>query len=185
MRPLARQLGLDLPLTVTKELIAYFRPKQPAPFMPGRFPLFRHHLNGKPARWGVGFPIFNHTEVKLTMDCIGPVVEPEDPDRRVESSQLDMLRRYAAGILPYLDNDPIEAESCRYTMTPDEDFILDHHPVHPQVIIASPCSGHGFKFAPLIGRIIADLAQGRATLKNIERFRLDRPALGNVFAKPR
>jgi glycine/D-amino acid oxidase-like deaminating enzyme len=64
-------------------------------------------------------------------------------------------------------------------MTPDEDFILDRHPVYPQVVIASPCSGHGFKFAALIGRILADLALHGATVHPIERFRLDRPALRN------
>jgi sarcosine oxidase len=177
MRPLAQQLDLDLPLTVTKEMIAYFRPRDPAPFMPDQFPLFRHHLEGKQARWGVGFPIFNQNRVKVTMDCTGPVVDPDDPDRSVEKSQLDMLRAYVAGILPALGDDIVEAESCRYTLTPDEEFILDHHPVHPQIVIASPCSGHGFKFAALIGRILADLAQHGTSVHKIERFRLNRPAL--------
>jgi sarcosine oxidase len=179
LRPLAQPLDLDLPLTVTKELIAYFRPKDPAAFMPDRFPLFRQHLAGKQARWGVGFPIFNHTAVKMTMDCTGPVVDPEDPDRKVEKPQLDLLRNYAATILPTLGTDIVQAETCRYTMTPDEDFIIDHHPAHPQIIIASPCSGHGFKFAVLIGRILADLAVHGTTVHNIDRFRLNRPALRN------
>jgi sarcosine oxidase len=178
MRPLARQLDLELPLTVTKEMVAYFRPKSPEAFMPDRFPLFRQHLAGERARWGVGFPIFNHTDVKMTMDCTGPVVEPDDPDRTVEKAQLDLLRAYVAGILPGLGDHLITAESCRYTMTPDEDFILDRHPAYPQVVVASPCSGHGFKFAVLIGRILADLAQHGATRYEIERFRLTRPALG-------
>lgn len=177
MRPFVQQLDLDLPLTVTKEMIAYFKPRDPTAFMPDRFPLFRQHLTGKQARWGVGFPIFNHPYVKLTMDCTGPIVEPDDPDRRVEKFQIDGLREYVAGILPALGGDLVEAESCRYTMTPDEDFILDLHPDHPQIVIASPCSGHGFKFAVLIGRILADLAGHGRTDYKIERFRLARPAL--------
>ena len=67
--------------------------------------------------------------------------------------------------------------SCRYTMTPDEDFILDTHPEHPQVVVASPCSGHGFKFAPEIGRILAALALGQPHGRDLSRFRLDRPSL--------
>ncbi len=179
MRPLVRQLDLDLPLTVTKELHTYYKPSDPAAFMPDHFPLFRHHLTDMTARWGVGFPIFEHAGVKMVLDCTGPVVDPDDPDRAVDQSRLDMLRAYVARILPTLGDDIIETETCRYTMTPDEDFIIDRHPAHPQIVIASPCSGQGFKFAVLIGRILADLALRGATAYNIERFRLNRPTLKN------
>lgn len=177
MRPLLQQLAIDLPLTVLKELITYYLPGNPAAWMPGRFPLFRHHLTGSGARWGVGFPIYEHRGVKLLLDRTGPVVDPFDPDRSVDESVLSKVRAYVANILPTMGDNIIEAETCRYTMTPDEDFILDRHPAHPQVLIASPCSGHGFKFAPLIGRILADLAIRGGTEYDIERFRLDRPAL--------
>jgi glycine/D-amino acid oxidase-like deaminating enzyme len=62
-------------------------------------------------------------------------------------------------------------------MTPDEDFILDRHPAHPQIVVGSACSGHGFKFGVVIGRVLADLATHGETPHDIERFRLDRPAL--------
>jgi len=177
MRPLVRQLDLDLPLIVRKELLTYYKPSDPSAWMPGRFPLFRHHLPGTSARWGVGFPIFEHSGVKMVLDCTGPVVDPQDTDRSVDPAVLSRVRAYVASILPTLGEDIIETETCRYTMTPDEDFILDRHPAYAQILIASPCSGHGFKFAPLIGRILADLAVRGTTVYNIERFRLDRPAL--------
>ncbi|HSB67432.1 MAG TPA: N-methyl-L-tryptophan oxidase [Anaerolineales bacterium] len=177
MRPLLRQLDLDLPLVVRKEHITFYKPGDPEEWLPGRFPLFRHHLTGSTGRWGVGFPIFAHAGAKMLLDCTGPIIEPEDLDRSVDQAVLGMVRAYIASILPTLGEDIIGAETCRYTMTPDEDFILDRHPAHPQIIIASPCSGHGFKFAPLIGCILADLALRGATEYSIERFRLDRPAL--------
>ncbi len=177
MRPLARQLDLDLPLTIRKELTTFYRPGDPAAWMPGRFPLFRHHHPGFGGRWGVGFPIFEHAGAKMLLDCTGPLVEPDDPDRSVDQDVLGRVRTYIASLLPTLGHDIIHAETCRYTMTPDDDFILDRHPAYPHVVIASPCSGHGFKFAPLIGRILANLALHGATEYNIERFRLDRPAL--------
>ena len=59
-------------------------------------------------------------------------------------------------------------------MAPDGDFILDRLPGAPAVIVASPCSGHGFKFAPVIGEILADLATAGATRHDISRFRLTR-----------
>ena len=179
MRALARHLDLDLPLTVTKEMHTYYRPLDPAAFMPSRFPIFRQHLTGRAARWGVGFPIFEHSGVKMVLDCTGRVIDPDDSDHSVDPSRLDMVRAYAARVLPSLGEDIIATETCRYTMTPDQDFILDRHPAQPQIVIASPCSGHGFRLAAIIGRIAADLALRGTTEHNIERFRLNRPALKN------
>jgi sarcosine oxidase len=62
-------------------------------------------------------------------------------------------------------------------MLPDEDFVIDRHPGHPQIVVAVPCSGHGFKFAVVIGRILADLATEGTTGYDIGRFRFDRPTL--------
>jgi sarcosine oxidase len=65
-----------------------------------------------------------------------------------------------------------------FTNTPDEHFILDHHPEHANVVLASPCSGHGYKFASVIGEILADLASGSGqTRQDIGFLRLQRPAL--------
>jgi glycine/D-amino acid oxidase-like deaminating enzyme len=65
---------------------------------------------------------------------------------------------------------------CMYTNTPDEDFIIDHHPEHHNIIIASPCSGHGFKFSSAIGKLLCDMALGISpdfdiTVFNLSRFR--------------
>ena len=110
------------------------------------------------------------------LDRIGPEVDPDDPDRAIDQPRLEQLRAYATDLLPGLTGEIIEAVSCRYTMTPDEHFIIDRHPAHPQIVIASPCSGHGFKFG------VVDRAHpgrpGRARRDgriHIERFRLDRP----------
>jgi sarcosine oxidase len=68
----------------------------------------------------------------------------------------------------------LAAKTCIYTMTPDGDFVLDLVPGAPQIVVASPCSGHGFKFAPVIGEILADLATRGTTRHDISRFRLSR-----------
>ncbi|MBI1877000.1 MAG: N-methyl-L-tryptophan oxidase [Chloroflexi bacterium] len=178
MRPLLQQLDLALPLTVTKEQLAFFKPPDPTLFMPDRFPLFIQRFPGTTSL-GSGFPIFGHTGVKMMLDRIGPETDPDDPDCSIDQPRLDRLRAYVAGVLPGLGNDIVEAVTCRYTMTPDEDFVIDRHPAHPQIVIASPCSGHGFKFGVVIGRILADLAVRGTTEHPIGRFRLDRPALKN------
>lgn len=176
MRPLLRQLDLDLPLTVQKEQVVFLRARDPREFTPERLPLVIHRFP-KTTSLGSVFPIFDHAGVKVMIDRLGPQVAPDDPDRSIDQPLLERVRAYAAELLPGLTGEVIEAVSCRYTMTPDEHFIIDRHPAYPQIVIASPCSGHGFKFGTVIGRILADLALRGTTAYDIARFRLDRPAL--------
>jgi sarcosine oxidase len=179
--PLASALGLPLPLTVLKEQLAYFEPADPAGFAPGRFPLFIHRFAGS-RTFGSGFPLLGEPAgVKLLLDRLGPVVAPDDRDRTIERDILATLERYAAGIVRGLTGRVLQATSCRYTLTPDEDFIIDTHPEHPQIVIASACSGHGFKFGIEIGRVLAALAVGEEPGGDLTRFRLDRPSLAGAW----
>jgi sarcosine oxidase len=173
MRPLVQQLGVDLPLTVTKELVGYFQPPDPEAYLPERFPIFIHRFPNT-TTLGSGFPLFGHTGFKMIFDRTGPTIEPDDPDHEPASGQLNLLLNYAASVLPALGGRLIEAATCRYTMTPDEHFIIDRHPEYQQIVIASPCSGHGFKFGSVIGRIVADLAVHGRTSYPITRFGLQR-----------
>jgi glycine/D-amino acid oxidase-like deaminating enzyme len=84
--------------------------------------------------------------------------------------------------MPGITGEILETTSCRYTMTPDEDFIIDLHPEHRQIVFASPCSSHGFKFAPVVGQMLADLAVTGTTPYPIGRFRRDRPALSESWS---
>ncbi len=177
MGPLLGDLGLALPLTIRKEQIGYFAAGHPAWFTPDSFPLVIHRFRGNHTL-GSFFPSFGHEGVKALIDREGPMVtNPDDADRAIDGPYFDRLLAYAPAILPDLTGEVLWSGTCRYTMTPDEDFLIDRHPEHPQVVLASPCSGHGFKFGPTIGRILADLAIDGATGFDIERFRLDRPAL--------
>jgi sarcosine oxidase len=175
--PFAAALGLDLPLTVLKEQLSHFEAVDPSEFAPGRFPLYIQRFPNSRV-FGAGFPIYGEPAgVKLLIDRLGPVVAPDDPDRSIEPDILATLERYVAATVRGLTGRILLTTVCRYTMTPDEDFILDAHPLHPQIVIVSACSGHGFKFAPEIGRILAALALGEPHGRDIARFRLDRPSL--------
>lgn len=171
-RPLLLQLGLDLPLTVTKEQIAFFKPHTPALFEPGRFPIFIHHETESRAYYG--FPIFGLPGIKVAQHGGGSRVAPESDDRDVVPKRLDELRAYVAQLLPQAAGKIIFAQTCRYTSTPDGHFIIDRHPEYPQIVVGSPCSGHGFKFGALIGKILADLAERGATDQPIGMFGLRR-----------
>jgi sarcosine oxidase len=179
--PLLAPLGIDLPLTVLQEQLAFFRVHDPAAHAPDRLPLLMHRFPGTTSLGSV-FPIYGHEGVKVMLDRIGLGVDPGNPDRTIDPVRLERLRVYATELMPGITGEILETTSCRYTMTPDEDFIIDHHPEHRQIVIASPCSSHGFKFAPVTGQLLADLAVNGTTPYPTARFRLDRPALAESWS---
>jgi sarcosine oxidase len=102
------------------------------------------------------------------------VIAPESQERDPDSSISAALHEYLARWVPGAAGALLFSQTCRYTNTPDEHFIIDQHPTHSQIVIGSPCSGHGFKFGVLIGSILADLAERGATEHPIGMFGLAR-----------
>ncbi len=180
--PLLAPLGLELPLTILQEQLAFFRVRDPEAHGPDRLPLVIHRFPNTTSL-GSLFPIFGHEGVKVMVDRIGPIVEPENPDRSIDPLLLERLRAYTTDLLPSATGEILETTSCRFTVTPDENFIIDTHPEFPQVVFASSCSGHGFKFAPVIGQMLADLALTGETDYPMALFRRDRPALTKSWSR--
>jgi sarcosine oxidase len=86
-----------------------------------------------------------------------------------------LLRASLARYFPDANGPTLAMKSCIFTNVPDEHFVLDRHPAFEQVSIASPCSGHGYKFAPVVGEIMADFAlEGGCTRWDLSLFRLNR-----------
>ena len=168
----------NLPLTVSKEQVAFFRPRNPALYGPDRFPIFILHLGG--TLLSSGFPLIREDGLKLMIENKRPA---PDGDNEVNVGLLAQLEVKAREILPGLEGHAHRAETCRYTLTPDEDFIIDRHPAHPHIVIVSACSGHGFKFAPLFGEAIADLITDHTPSINLDPFRIDRAALKENHAQ--
>ena len=98
---------------------------------------------------------------------------PETIDRSVHADEIQHIREVVADRIPALRGPLVHAATCMYTSTPDHHFVLGLHPGHANVIVASPCAGHGYKFASVIGEILADLALGavRATRSRFSRRR--------------
>jgi sarcosine oxidase len=162
----------NLPLRVTRQVLMWFAPLDPALFAAPGFPVFMLE-----SEFGIhyGFPL--HTRDGLKAARHHHADETTDPlarDRPPGAEDEAMIRAGLAAYLPAANGRALAAQSCRYTMTPDGDFIIDRLPGCPQIILASPCSGHGFKFAPAVGEILAALARGERPDANIERFRLGR-----------
>ncbi len=158
---------LALPLTVTLESSVYFAPSNLEPFKPERFPVFISHESLE-----YGFGAFGLPGVKVGLHQSGAEVNPETRGYEVAPQTISEIRGFLEARLPNQDWRLIAANTCLYTNTPSHDFILDAHPSHPDVLLVSPCSGHGFKFAPLIGTLVADKLVGQNNRYDLERFKL-------------
>ena len=172
--PWTKSLLPDLaaPLKVTRQVMGWFAPSKPALFALGHFPVFLIE-SGHGIHYG--FPSFGGTGVKVAKHHHrDQTVNPDAYDRTITADDEAAIRAALSDHLPTANGKLVDAKTCLYTMTPDGDFLIDRLPSARQVIVASPCSGHGFKFAPVIGEILADLATTGATRHDIARFSLAR-----------
>lgn len=163
---------LRLPLRVTRQAVGWFEPADAAQFAADRFPVFllesRHGLH-------YGFPAYDRMGVKVAKHHhLEEIVDPDSCDRTVTTKDEAAIRAPLAEYLPDANGRLLGAETCLYTMTPDATFIIDRMPKYPHVVIASPCCGHGFKFSPVVGEIVADLVTRGTTGHDIAQFELQR-----------
>jgi sarcosine oxidase len=163
---------LALPLVVERNVVYWFDPAQPTrSFDPARFPIFIHEF--AQGRAWYGFPDVGDG-VKVALHHQGEATHPDSVRRTVAADEIAFVRSLLARYVPQANGALRETTVCMYTNTPDEHFIIDRHPVHSGVIIASPCSGHGFKFSSAIGEVIADLVTGRGSRFDLRPFGLSR-----------
>jgi sarcosine oxidase len=173
--------NITLPLQVERQVLYWVEPTGGIePFLPDRFPIYIWSYNSEQDIYGFptqdGAPggvkiALHHASVE---DEVQTTCTPQTIDRVVHESEIKKLRELLAQKIPSLDGAILDTATCMYTNTPDHQFIIDQHPEHPQVIIASPCSGHGFKFTSVIGEILADLAITGDTKHQIDFLRLKR-----------
>ena len=88
----------------------------------------------------------------------------------MSDAETEAIRDYVRRFIPDADGPLRDASVCLYTNTPDEHFWIDRHPEHAQVLVASACSGHGFKFSPTIGEALADLLIDGRSRADLSRF---------------
>jgi sarcosine oxidase len=175
---LLEPLGVTLPLSVTLEQVTWFAPKDPAAFEPARFPIWI--WLDQPGFYGV--PTYGEPGPKVGQDIGG---RPTTGDDRTFEPDVDALARvetFLARHLPGTTGSRIRTKTCLYTCTPDRDFVLDRVPDHPGVVVALGAA-HAYKFAAVLGTILAELALDPARGAPVARlagFRIDRPALAAV-----
>ena len=155
-----------------RQVLGWFQPERPELFTPERFPVFG--IWTEEGRY-YGFPNYSVPGFKIGKSHhLFQKVDPDTMDREVHPEDEEVLRRFTSRYFPLAAGELLDRKTCIYTNTPDEQFMIGVLPDQPQVSVAAGFSGHGFKFASVIGEIMADLAQNGVTSHDIELFRLDR-----------
>ena len=139
-----------------RQVLGWFQPANPEWFMPAAFPVLnllvpegRYYLLPTYGIPGLKIGLYHHFEERG---------HPDTLSREVTDADEAVLRRCIAGYFPDADGPVMTLKSCMFTNTPDETFIIDTLADQPEVVVVSPCSGHGYKFASVVGEIVADLA---------------------------
>lgn len=170
-RPLAAQLGLDVPVGALQVQVAHFPVRGGPSHRVGAMPYFIDYSYPNPF---YGLPEIVVSGVKVGWHTRGTLLDDVYGELPVDGEQLRGMQAYVGERLPHLSAEPSRIITCRYGTTPDENFIIDRHPDLPNVVIGAGFHGHGFKFTPIIGALLADLAGGDTPPLALDLFRLGR-----------
>ena len=163
--------ALQRVLTVERQVLLWFESLDPALFTPDRFPI--HLWEYEPDKMFYGFPDLGEG-VKVAFHHQGETTDPEQANRNVTKADIASMRKLLERYLPQANGAYLRGTVCLYTNTPDGHFIIDFQPGSERVVLASPCSGHGFKFASAVGEVLADLATTGRSAFDLSLFRADR-----------
>jgi sarcosine oxidase len=160
--------GMGLPFRIERQVQHWFEPRDADALAPQRCPIHLWQFDGD--RYFYGFPDMG-AGVKMAFHHAGETTTVEGVRRDVANNEVEAVRAAARRFVPAADGHHRASLVCLYTNTPDEHFWIDRHPGHANVLVASPCSGHGFKFAPVIGEILANLVDCRHPGFDLSLFR--------------
>jgi sarcosine oxidase len=171
---------LSLPVRIERQVQYWFAPAGGVePFRPERHPIYIWEDAAGTQIYG--FPAIDGPDggAKVAFFRRGALTTPQTIDRTVHADEIAAMAGQTVPRLPALAGRFLRAKACMYTTTPDEHFVIARHPGHDHVTVAAGFSGHGFKFVPVVGEILADLATTGTTAHPIGLFDPGRPALNN------
>lgn len=159
-------------LRVMRQVVQWFGTRDDSLFRRDVFPLY---IADTPQGHFYGFPALNAQGAKVAQHYGAPeVMYPSEIERSIKPEDEERTRAFLREHLPMIDGPRRRASVCIYTLTPDRHFVIDRHPDHANVALAAGFSGHGFKFAPVVGEVLADLADNGRTELPIGMFRIQR-----------
>jgi glycine/D-amino acid oxidase-like deaminating enzyme len=161
---------LQLPITIQRKVLWWFKLENPALYAPERFPIF---ITDSSHGEMYGLPIYLTPGIKVANHSGGDPTDPDEVNRTVMDSEKSDVVSFTSWFLEGVTSNVLQSGVCLYARTPDGHFILDRHPEWPNVALGAGFSGHGFKFAPAIGEHLVSLALGTGEGPR-DLFRLDR-----------
>ena len=165
--------SLKLPVKIERQVLFWFDPiKDKDKF---------HYSNMPNTGWdldnGMEFytqPNIENKGFKVAMHHNGKFISENDLNRESNADDLSIVKNFLEEYIPLANGKLIDSRVCVYTNTPDLDFIIDFYPNDENIIICSPCSGHGFKFTPAIGEICSELVINNAANYDLSEFSIKR-----------
>ncbi|MBS1957411.1 MAG: N-methyl-L-tryptophan oxidase [Cyanobacteria bacterium SZAS-4] len=168
-------LNLQLPLQARKEQYQFFAARDPDIFKPGKMPIFLEYGCGDTDIIGMyGFPLLEMNAVKVAAHQRGPYIDLSERTFELEVDGAADVEQYVRQRFGDALGEVVASKTCLYTNTPDQHFVIDKIPGHENIILSSPCSGHGFKFAIVIGKMAAELATEGRSSRSLSLFEISR-----------
>lgn len=172
---------LGLPLSIERMVFHWFEPDFSALPYPWwseeHHPVYIEQTHGNEQVYG--FPMTDGPAggFKLGFFRVGSPTTADTIDRVVRAEEVERMQARARQLFPHLSGPAVQSRTCLYSVTPDEHFVIGSHPAHAQVSIGCGFSGHGFKFVPAVGEVLADLATSGTTAHPVGLFDPGRGAL--------
>ncbi len=174
-KSLLAQTGIDLPLTPLRCQLNFMMPDNLNQYDAANCPVWIAHVSGLYPESIYGLPSHSGSGFKIAFHGGAPVNHPSEIDYTPDADNIENLRKFMQAHIPQVANAPVrESRICLYTITPDEDFIIDTHPNHSHVVIGAGFSGHGFKFSTIIGKMLSDIVLEGETPHEDTRFKISR-----------
>ncbi len=173
VKNLMHQLGLDAPYTIELNQAHWFKVDVPEMYTPDRFPVFIVR-NDRDQMGGVyGFPTFRNPGIKVSVHHSNNYIEAKDYDMTPRSNTTERVWNWVREFIPGAASEVLNVGACLYDFPPDEHFVLSLHPQYPDIVMAN-MAGHGYKFASVVGEIMAQLAINGRTEYDLTGFGVDR-----------
>ncbi|MHB8625476.1 MAG: N-methyl-L-tryptophan oxidase [Aggregatilineales bacterium] len=173
VKNLLKQLGLDAPYTIELNQSHWFKVDHPDWFMPDKFPVFivRHDRDTMGGMYG--FPTFRNPGIKVSVHHSNHYIDIDQYDMIPRNDTTERVRTWITEFIPDARGELLKVATCPYDFPPDEHFVLSLHPQYPDIAMAN-MAGHGYKFASLVGEIMAQLAIDGKTEYDLTGFGVDR-----------
>lgn len=166
--------SLDVPLQILRKHLYWWETEQPGFSVDEGFPCFFHETA---TGFFYGFPSIDSLGVKVARHCGGQPLTHPDPspiEVALDAEDLSLVHECVGRYLPGVSSRLTARAGCYYTTTPDQHFVIDRHPAHPQVTLIAGLSGHGFKFTSALGELACQLSLGERLDVDLSLFRIDR-----------